>query len=257
MIEVGGEIPFNDPEIFLMLLGAPRNTPNRIHGSACGTKTKGIWTKIRLKNGFEDHPQGFLYNSIPDGRYAQWALCTIGFRNVHPSDWGRCKRFRPQFFGDLLEVFFQLFVKEFHVHAIATRRHASCVLLHRVMRESEPLLFVKQTVKVTKPMFRGLCRLETKESLHFPDIHGDVFHHVSCGYSALDFPTNCRPSPCTPLSRARSTMTAPTPIRFTGGLLTSTYGPPTFMMMDSTRSLRWRFSQQPIPLFAVSRPTRG
>jgi hypothetical protein len=40
-------------------------------------------------------------------------------------------------------------------------------------------------------------------------------------------------------------MTPPTPMRFPGGLLPSTPGPPTFMAMDSARSFRWRFSHNP------------
>ena len=34
-------------------------------------------------------------------------------------------------------------------------------------------------------------------------------------------------------------MAAPTPMRFFGGLLTSPHGPPTFIVMDSTRVFRW------------------
>jgi hypothetical protein len=49
----------------------------------------------------------------------------------------------------------------------------------------------------------------------------------------------CRPSPCTRLSRAPTTMAAPTPIRFTGGLHPSPYGPPTFMVMGSAEVFRW------------------
>jgi hypothetical protein len=46
-------------------------------------------------------------------------------------------------------------------------------------------------------------------------------------------------SPCTRLSRAPSTMTPPTPIRFIAGRLSSPHGPPTFMVMDSARVCRW------------------
>jgi hypothetical protein len=53
------------------------------------------------------------------------------------------------------------------------------------------------------------------------------------------------PSPCTRLSRAPTTMRPPTPICFIAGLLSSTYGPPTFMVMDSAEVCRWRLIHDP------------
>jgi hypothetical protein len=55
----------------------------------------------------------------------------------------------------------------------------------------------------------------------------------------------CGPSPCTRLSRAPSTMAAPTPTCFSGGLLPFTHGPPTFTMMYSTDALRWELISDP------------
>ena len=55
----------------------------------------------------------------------------------------------------------------------------------------------------------------------------------------------CRPSPCTRLSRAPTTMAAPTLTRFIDGLLISPCQPPTFTPMHSTKSRRQRLSKDP------------
>jgi hypothetical protein len=55
----------------------------------------------------------------------------------------------------------------------------------------------------------------------------------------------CRPSPWARLSRALSTMAAPTLAWFAGGRLTSACKPPAFTETDSTRPCRQRFAADP------------
>jgi hypothetical protein len=80
---------------------------------------------------------------------------------------------------------------------------------------------------------------KTGESLHFTVIQG-TSSLLAFGYSALDFPTGCHPSPCSRLSLPQTTMMAPTLRHDIGGLLTFAFmsEPPTFTLIDSTNSRR-------------------
>jgi hypothetical protein len=81
------------------------------------------------------------------------------------------------------------------------------------------------------------------EAAHFTsntkDSQGDL--RLLVGRTSIPW----RPSPCRRLSRPPSTMTPPTPTRFLGGLLPSTYGPPTFTTMYSTDAFRWELMTDP------------
>jgi hypothetical protein len=81
------------------------------------------------------------------------------------------------------------------------------------------------------------------EAAHFTsntkDSQGDL--RLLVGRTSIPW----RPSPCRRLSRPPSTMTPPTPTRFIGGLLPSTYGPPTFAAMYSTEAFRWELITDP------------
>jgi hypothetical protein len=67
-VKIRGDIPFNYPEKFLVLLGAPRDALDGIHGASGWAKSKGVRTEIRFKDGFQYHSQGFLYNPVLHGR---------------------------------------------------------------------------------------------------------------------------------------------------------------------------------------------
>jgi hypothetical protein len=103
----------------------------------------------------------------------------------------------------------------------------------------------------------------SSRSLPPPPSYGTIdcpdLHRGQSSYWTRTTSIPWRPSPCTRLSRAPSTMTPPTLISDIGRLLALTfrYEPPTFTKMNSARYCRWRFPMQPIPLFAVSRTSFG
>jgi len=86
-------------------------------------------------------------------------------------------------------------------------------------------------------------RIPFQFTLHLPALPGGL-QRVSI-YSGS--PSLCRPSPCGRLSRPRTTMAAPTLLRFprpTAGLRPQEQSP-TFTMMDSAKEFRRRLSLQP------------
>jgi hypothetical protein len=93
-VKVRGNISLNDPEVFPYFGGIRVRFRNSIHRPPEWTESEGRLTEISLKERFQDHSRRFLYNPVPNGRDAQRASLSVGFRNVHPSDWVRLKRFR-------------------------------------------------------------------------------------------------------------------------------------------------------------------
>ena len=80
-VEVGGNVSFDHPEELRFLIGYPGDVAEGTDGTAVRTESKGIAAEVGLIDGFQDHPQGFLDNSVPDGRDAQIG-CKTGRRNT-------------------------------------------------------------------------------------------------------------------------------------------------------------------------------
>src|ERR1043165_1898802 len=86
-VEVGRDVPFNDPVVSL----PPDSTHGRvldgIHCPAIGSEPKGVLTKIGLVDRLQNHAESFLYNPISNGRDAQWPIlpAPIMLLNVHPA----------------------------------------------------------------------------------------------------------------------------------------------------------------------------
>src|SRR5262249_29947289 len=73
------------------LVGTPvsgKMVPNvceGIIGASVGPESEGVPAKVGFPYGFQGHPKGFLYNSIPQCWNAQRAfLLAVWFRDVHP-----------------------------------------------------------------------------------------------------------------------------------------------------------------------------
>jgi hypothetical protein len=170
-VKVRGDIPFDDSEEPLAFVNTPLEVPDRVHRPTGWPEPKGIVTEIRLKDGLQNHPEGFLYNPVLDGRNPKRASLAMGFRNVHPSHRVRFKRFRLQFLGELGLVGLQVFIPGCHGDAVATRGGTTRIASHMIMGQAEPIHVIEQVVQVKEPKFLVLCRPLAEFSLHFADVH--------------------------------------------------------------------------------------
>src|SRR5262245_1623612 len=72
-VEVRGNVSFDDPEILLAFLCCPRDALDGIQSATVRAEPERVLTEGCLVDGFQNHPDCFLYNPIPDARYAQRA----------------------------------------------------------------------------------------------------------------------------------------------------------------------------------------
>jgi hypothetical protein len=75
-------IALDYPEILLRLSGAKAYALDSIHRATVRSKPKGVLAEISFTDGFENHPESFLYNPIFNGRNSEWSELSIAFRNV-------------------------------------------------------------------------------------------------------------------------------------------------------------------------------
>jgi hypothetical protein len=151
-IEVGGNVPFDHPEVFLAFRGTPAEIAESIHGAAVWAEAKGILTKIRFVDGLQNHAERFLYNPVSYGRDAQGAYPAVGFRNVYPPYRIRFEDARPEICGKLLEITLHSLIEGLHVYAVTSRRFTAGVLGDIIMSQSEPILIIEQMVEGIESM---------------------------------------------------------------------------------------------------------
>lgn len=131
--------------------------------------------KVRLVDRFQHHAERFLHNSVTNAGNPEStnfdSSTRFLFPNRHPTHWQRGKRACLQVLAELLEVLFQLLLKDLHGDAICPRSHTPAVLSDMGMGSTEPLLIHHQFVQVKALAFLILGCPLTQLALQFPDIH--------------------------------------------------------------------------------------
>ena len=79
-------------------------------------------TKIRFKDGFQYHPERFLYDPVSNRRDAEGALPTIRFGHVRSAHGRWFKLFGLEIVSEAFDIPDEVLLEDLHVHAITTSR---------------------------------------------------------------------------------------------------------------------------------------
>src|SRR5438034_7383323 len=142
-------------------------------------------TEVSFKDGFQDHSEGLLYNTVTNRGNSQGSMLgssvRFGLLYVYPPDRTWFKDSGLEVCKEFPLVFPKVLLPSSHINAIASRRFLSSVLPDMVVGSLEPISIVEQVVECTEFMFGLYLRSETKFPLHFADIHRSI---LPCLHSA-------------------------------------------------------------------------
>jgi hypothetical protein len=198
---------------------------DRVLGAASGAEPIAAWAKVRLPDRFQHQLQGGLHHPIPHGRDPQPALLAAAGLGDQPLPHGQGPKAAVLQAGAQLREELVLAPHGLHVVgglAVHASRAGPLVAPHPTppnQQERRVAHEVEQIIKPTGPILgcpsvqlgldSSYPRLRLFQRERRPRRAG--IHRRPPSLPVTSLRTRCRPSPCTRLSRARTTTAAPSP----------------------------------------------